>query len=203
VEKPGKTPDSQDTRAAIDALLQNREVPVQTTKVFGCSIKWIEKSDWIQKARAEWAKEPVQLDTIGIAGIRDLLRNHSDKLRLIDVWATWCGPCVTEFPDFVTINRMFRRRDFEFISISADEPAKREKALQFLQTQQASNANYIFAGDNKYKLIDAVDPNWQGALPYTLLVEPGGKIVYAREGPIDPAELKKIIVDNHLIGRYY
>jgi hypothetical protein len=98
---------------------------------------------------------------------------------------------------------MYRRRDFEFISISADEPAKKGKALQFLQKQEASNTNYIFNIDDKYKLIEVIDPKWQGALPYTVLVEPGGKIVYAKEGPIDPAELKKAIVDNHLIGRYY
>jgi peroxiredoxin len=203
VEKPTKTPNSMDTRNAIEALLNNKEVPVQTTKVFGCSIKWASKSDWITRAREEWAREPVKLDTIGVDGLKDLLQNHSDKLRLINVWATWCGPCVTEFPDFITMNRMYRRRDFEFISVSADEPAKMNKALQFLQTQQASNTNYIFSVDNKYKLIEAIDPHWQGALPYTLLVEPGGKIVYAKEGPVDPQELKKAIVDDHLVGRYY
>ena len=203
MEKPGKTPHSLDTRNAIDALLNNKEVPVQTTKVFGCSIKWVEKSDWINKAREEWAKEAVTLDSIDETGIKNLLKNSSDKLRLINIWATWCGPCVTEFPEFVTINRMYRRRDFEFISISADEPAKMGKALQFLQKEQASNTNYIFSTDDKYKLIEAVDPGWQGALPYTVLVEPGGKIVYAKEGAIDPAEMKKLIVDNPLIGRYY
>jgi alkyl hydroperoxide reductase subunit AhpC len=110
---------------------------------------------------------------------------------------------VTEFPEFISMNRMYRKRDFEFISISADEPAKQSKALQFLQKQEASSRNYIFSGDNKYKLIEAIDPNWQGALPYTLLVEPGGKIVYAKEGIIDPFEVKKAIVDDRYIGRYY
>src|SRR5688500_6556100 len=43
VEKPTKTPTHLDTRAAIDALLQNKEVPVATTKVFGCSVKWADK----------------------------------------------------------------------------------------------------------------------------------------------------------------
>jgi thiol-disulfide isomerase/thioredoxin len=176
---------------------------VKTTKVFGCSIKWTEKSDWIKRAQDQWAKEPVKLDTIDAPGLKNVLRNKSDKLYLINVWATWCGPCVTEFPDLIDINRMYRKRDFEFISISADEPAKREKALQFLQKMEASNTNYIFNEDNKYKLIEAIDPNWQGALPYTLIVEPGGKIVYAKDGPVDPYELKKKIVENHLIGRYY
>jgi peroxiredoxin len=203
VEKPTKTPHVRDARNAIDALLAGQSVPVQTTKVFGCSIKWAEKSDWIEKAKQEWAREPVKLDTITADGIRDLVRNHTDKLRVIDIWATWCGPCVAEFPDFVDINRMYRRRDFEFISISADEPAKRDKALKFLQQSEASNTNYIFNLDDKYQLIDAVDPKWQGALPYTMVIEPGGKVIYAHEGPVDPAALKKIIVDDPAIGRYY
>ena len=203
VENPAKTPKHFDTRNAIEALLANKEVTTPTTKVFGCSTKWKEKNDWIIKAQQEWAKEPVQLNDIDVAGIKNLLKNDSGKLRLINIWATWCGPCVTEFPEFITMNRMYRKRDFEFISISADDPAKKDKALQFLQKQQASNANYIFSIDDKYQLIEAVDPNWQGALPYTILVEPGGKIVYAKQGIINPLEMKKTIIEHPLLGRYY
>jgi peroxiredoxin len=203
IEKPTKTPTEKDTRNAIDELLAGKPVSVPTTKVFGCSIKWAEKSSWIDRARIEWAKEPVSLDSINAQGIRELVQNHSDKLRLINVWATWCGPCVAEFPDFITMNRMYRKRDFEFISISADGMDKQKKALQYLVKQEASNKNYIFSEDNNYKLIDAIDPKWPGALPYTILIEPGGKIVYSKEGPVDPAELKKAIVENQFIGRYY
>jgi peroxiredoxin len=203
VEKPTKTPTEFNTRDAIDALLQGKPVAVETTKVFGCSIKWAEKTSLVKQGFEEWAKEPVTVNTIDEAGLKDLIRNNSDKLRLINIWATWCGPCVTEFPQFISINRMFRRRDFEFISVSADDPAKKEKVLKFLQQQQASNTNYLFSIDDKYKLIEAVDPQWQGALPYTILVEPGGKIVYGKQGTIDAAEIKKLIVDNKFIGRYY
>jgi peroxiredoxin len=203
MENPRKTPSSFDARNAIDAILNNHEVPVATTKVFGCSIKWAEKSTWIDKATAEWAKEPVKLDTISVAGLADIIKNHTDKLRLINVWATWCGPCVAEFSDFITMNRMYRGRDFEFISISADDPANKDKALKFLQKQQASATNYIFSVDDKYKLIEAIDPKWQGALPYTMLIEPNGKIVYAHQGAIDPLELKKMIVNDPVIGRVY
>lgn len=203
VEKPTKTPTQFDTRNAIEALLANKPVPVQTTKVFGCSVKWAEKSDWRIKTAEKWAKEPVNIEPIDEAGIKDLIKNNTDKLRLINVWATWCGPCITEYPEFITINRMYRGRDFEFISISADSPDKKDKALKFLQQQQSSVKNYIFSVDDKYKLIDAIDVNWQGALPYTILVEPGGKIVYAKQGIIDPAEMKKTIVENKYIGRYY
>jgi len=202
-ENPAKTPHSLDARNAIDAILENREVPVTTTRVFGCSIKWAEKSVWIEKARVQWANEPVTLDSIDDKGIKELLKNNSDKLRLINVWATWCGPCVEEFSEFVTMNHMYRDRGFEFVSISADDPAKKNDALRFLQRQQASGPNYIFTTDDKYKLIEAVDPKWEGALPYTILVEPGGKAVYAHQGIIDPEQLKKIIFDDPMIGRVY
>ena len=203
VEKPTKTPNSFDTRNAIEELLQNKEVTVKTTKVFGCSIKWGEKEDWVKKAFEDWAREPVSLETIDEPGIKELLQNNSGKLRLINIWATWCGPCVVEFPEFITMNRMYRGRDFEFISICLDDLEKKDKALKFLKEKQASNKNYIFNIDNKYKFIEAIDPNWQGALPYTLIVEPGGKIVYAQQNVIDPAKIKKLIVDDPAIGRYY
>ena len=203
MEKPTATPTEHNARVAIDELLTDKPVTTPVTKVFGCSVKWEDKSNWIEKSTAAWAKEPVVLDTINEQQIHELIQNKSGKLRLINVWATWCGPCVTEFGEFISINRMYRKRDFEFVSISADDMTKEKNALEFLQHQQASGKNYIFSGANRYKLIEAVDPNWQGALPYTLLVEPGGKIVYAKEGIIDPAELKLKIVDNKYIGRYF
>jgi len=203
VEKPSKTPDHLDTRAALDELLAGKEVTTPTTKVFGCSVKWAEKKEEGKKFLKKWAEEPVNVDMIDEAGIKDLLKNNSDKLRLINIWATWCGPCVTEFPDFIEINRMYRGRDFEFVSISADDPSVKDKVLKFLKSQQASNKNYLFSIDDKYKLIEAIDPKWQGELPYTVLVEPGGKIVYSKGGKIDVAQMKKRIVENPMIGRYY
>jgi thiol-disulfide isomerase/thioredoxin len=203
MENPAKTPTSNDARNAIDAILAGKEVPVATTKVFGCSIKWIEKKDWIKKAEIQWAKEPVSLQNISADSLGDLLKNKTDKLRLINVWATWCGPCVAEFPDLVTINHMYRDRGLELVTISSDELPKKGNALAFLQKQQASGLNYIYSGDSKYKMIDAIDPKWLGALPYTVLVEPGGKVIYSKEGAFDPDTLKKIIFDDPMIGRVY
>ncbi|WP_439557069.1 redoxin domain-containing protein [Dyadobacter sp.] len=203
VEKPTGTPKNLDARNALDALLAGKPVPVPTTKTFGCSMKWASKEQGAQSEQAGWAKEAVSLAKIDEAGLKELIQNKSDKLRLINVWATWCGPCVTEFPDFMEMHHMYRGRDFEFVSISADSPDKEAKALKFLQGKYASNKNYIFTSEDKYKLIEAVDPKWQGALPYTILVEPGGKIVYAKQGPIAPAKMKKMIVENKYVGRYY
>ena len=52
-------------------------------------------------------------------------------------------------------------------------------------------------------MIDAIDPKWQGALPYSLVVEPGGKIIYAHQGAIDPEQLRKLIFDSPYMGRIF
>jgi thiol-disulfide isomerase/thioredoxin len=191
MENPAKTPQSLDARNAIDALLAHQEISVPVTKVFGCSIKWAEKSNWTQKAAITWANEPVKLDTLNISGINALIKNHTGKLRLINIWATWCVPCVAEFSELVTINHMYRDRGLQLVTITTDDLANKDKALQFLQRKQASGLNYIYTGDDKYKLIEAVDPKWGGALPYSILIEPDGKVVYAHQGIINPKELKK------------
>ncbi len=160
------------------------------------------KKDLVEKARLAWSKEPVSLQMIDADSLRNIMKNPSDKLFLINIWRTSSDHSTNEFQNFITINRMYRDRDFQFISISADSPDNRDKVLEFLQTQQASNINYLFNGNDKNKLIETVDPSWRGVLPYTILVEPGGKIVYKKTGTIDPANLKTTIVNNHLIGKY-
>ena len=190
-----------ETRDAIDALLAGRPVPIEKTKVFGCSIKWAEKRGWMVEGARRWAQEEVALLTADEAALRDVVKNGSNKLRLVNAWATWCGPCVTEFPELITINRMYRGRDFEVVTVSADAPEKREAALTFLKSQQASTRNLIFGTGDPYAMIELVDPEWQGALPYTMLVAPGGKVIYRSQGAFDPLRLKKAIVG--WLGRYY
>ena len=200
-ENPAKVT-THDTRNAIEAVLAGKPVPVETTKVFGCSVKWSDKRPWVKEGYEEWAQEPVTLETIDEAGVRAQVRNEGGKkLRLLNVWATWCGPCVIEFPDLVSLHRIYRGREFEVVTVNADDAAKREKALEFLKTQQASTRNVAFDKGDPYALIEAVDPKWQGALPHTIVVAPGGEVIYRSEGAFDTLRLRKAIVG--WLGRYF
>ena len=201
-EKPG-TGRGEDLRKAVDEVLSGQPVTTPVTKVFGCSVKWSWKNEYTKKLYKEWAELPVTIGEIGPEGIRELIRNNTDKVRLINIWASWCGPCVAEMPDLVIIDRMYRGRPFELITISADKSERKSEALRILKENQASNRNYIFSRDNVYELIEAVDPEWQGALPYTMLIEPGGKILYRKQDTIDPLQMKKLIVSSKYLGRYY
>jgi thiol-disulfide isomerase/thioredoxin len=201
MENPYEKATQPDTRNAINALLENKPVPVETTKTFGCSIKWASKADWRKKLDTDWNNKVVELLEADINGIKEIIANKTEKYRLINIWATWCGPCVIEFPEFVTMQRMYGARDFEFVSISTDGMKKKEKVLEFLKDKNAATKNYLYSGEDKYPLIEAVDKNWQGALPYTLLIAPGGEIVYSHNGVIDILEVKKAIIKK--IGRFF
>jgi thiol-disulfide isomerase/thioredoxin len=186
-------------RNAIDAVLEGRKIEKPVTKVFGCSTKWAWKTEGTIKLYKEWAALPVTVENIDTSGIKELIRNKSDKLRLINVWASWCGPCVQEFPDFVIIDRIYRSREFEFVSINADKLSRKDNVLKFLQKNEASNKNYIFNSDNNSELVESIDPQWSGALPYTMLIEQGGKVIYRLQGPINMLEMRKLIVGNRYI----
>ena len=106
-----------------------------------------------------------------------------------------------EFPDLVAVYRMYRGRGLELATVSADPPEKSGPVLAYLKEQRASGRNHIFDKADPYALIDPVDPKWQGELPHTIVVAPGGRVVYRSEGAFDPLALRKAIVGYY--GRYY
>jgi hypothetical protein len=108
---------------------------------------------------------------------------------------------VKQLQEFVTMNRMYRKRDFELITISADSPKRKNRVLSSLKKQQVSCRNYLFDSEDEYELMAAVDNDLLGGIPYTILIQPGGKVIYRRVGIIEPLELKKAIVG--YVGRYY
>ena len=192
---------SHDTRIALDALLAGEEVPVKTTRVFGCSTKWSDKREDAKRAMERWEAEPVKLETITESQLKELAANKTENYRLVNFWSTTCVPCMAELPEFVTVNRMYRGRHFEFITLSIDSPLRKELAVEFLQKAKVSAKNYIFEFDDRDALAEAIDPEWPGPVPYTILIAPGGEIVKRWKDVVDPQELKTEIVNR--LGRTY
>lgn len=201
---------------AMAALLAGTPVPVERTRPMGCSTKWLTKKGSVAEGNEQWSNLPVSIEPIDDAGLAGLVRNPTSRLRVINVWATWCVPCVEEFPGLVSLSRRLSTRDFDMISVSVDEPKDQAKALQFLTRQHAAvppgakkavaaegrdTNNYIYTGAGGDTFAQALDAKWPGGYPYTLVIAPGGEILYRFSGALDVPALQSKLIDR--LGVYY
>jgi thiol-disulfide isomerase/thioredoxin len=215
-----ETPDpasvhSTDGANAMLALLDGKPVPVELTRPSGCSTKWMTKKSMVNEGNEAWKSLPVSMERVDAAGVAALASNPTNRIRVINLWATWCVPCVEEFPGLVLISRRFETRDFDLITISVDAQKDEAKALAFLQRQHAAvppgarNAvarqgrttnNFIYTGGGD-ALAQALDPKWPGGYPYTVVIAPGGEVLARYSGGLDIAEFQASLVDR--LGVYY
>lgn len=115
----------------------------------------------------------VQLRSVSCAQWDKELASHRGKIVVVDTWATWCGPCVEEFPHLVSLHGKHHRDGVACMSVSVDELEKRDEALKFLQKREAAFSNYI---------IDDVGEAWWDkweikAIPIVLVFDREGKLV--------------------------
>lgn len=187
---------TQDARNAIDALLQHKPVTVAHTGVFGCSTKWKSKHAGRVAELKKIEAEPVKLEPAGAPELAKLRANPTDKVLLVNFWATWCGPCMKELPDIETTYRMYRGRDFDLVTVATNLPDERPGVIKALEKLHASSRNLQFASDDTYAMQAAFDPKWESGVPYTVVIAPGGRILYEQHGEVDILELRRVILGN-------
>lgn len=185
-----------DARNAIDALLANKPVPVAKTASVGCSTKWLYKEEGRREELAEIEKQPVKLQPASAEDLKALRKNQTGKLVLVNFWATWCGPCFKELPDLESMYRMYGHRAFELVTVSINYPDEQPGVLSALQKQHATSRNLLLGSTDIYALMSAFDPEWNAAVPYTMLIRPDGEVVYRRQGEVDPLAVRRLIVAN-------
>jgi thiol-disulfide isomerase/thioredoxin len=196
-------------RDAIDALLAGKEVAVPVTRSYGCSTKWSYKRDSVAKDNEAWNNREVTVDVMDAEVAQSIVANATEKVRLINFWSTTCGPCVAEMPDLVETARRFQNRPFELITISTDpaEDAKRVLAVlkaknvatprpreAAMKKENRTTNNYQVKDGALDAVADAISKDWNGALPFTVLVAPGGKILWKHQGELNAVEVRRELV---------
>jgi thiol-disulfide isomerase/thioredoxin len=190
--------DSQDARNAIDALLANRQVPVKKTAVFGCSTKWQEKEASRIEALRKIDEQPVKLEMVTAVDLKTLRTNPAKHMLLVSFWATWCGSCIDEFSDVEDTYQMYKVRDLDLVTVSANMPDEKAGVLKMLEKKRATSRNLLFASNDTAALQAAFDPAWESAVPYTILIDSDGKVLYKNLGSVDILELRRTILANLL-----
>jgi thiol-disulfide isomerase/thioredoxin len=124
-----------------------------------------------------------KITEIDIAALKQLIKPNG-KPRLINFWATWCGPCREEYPDLVKIDEQYRGK-IDFLTVSLDDVVDKDTAVpKFLAEMKAKMPAYLLVASDDEAAMAVVSKNWNGALPFTILFDPNGGVAYFRQGKV-------------------
>lgn len=132
---------------------------------------------------------------IDAAALKKLLMREGENSKplLVNFWATWCGPCVEEFPDLVKITNDYKDK-IDVIAVTLDDLAEIDRDVPaFLTKMKATMPNYLLKTDDDEEAIKVVAESWKGGLPFTILYDGKGIAVYTRQGKFVPAVLRRTI----------
>jgi len=120
------------------------------------------------------------------------IRSAQNKATLVNVWASWCGPCREEVPMLQALSQNLARQNVAVVLVSADEPEDAPKAESFLKANQISVPSYLAARPlGPFKL--GMNPRWPGMLPATFLFDSAAKLRYFWGGPVYEHEIDAVI----------
>src|SRR5687767_508077 len=128
---------------------------------------------------------PPKVTQIDEQGLKDLLKPNG-RPRLINFWATWCGPCREEFPDLVKIGTDHKDK-VDLITVSLDESSEiNGEVPKFLAEMRSESPAYLLKTADQDAAIELVSKDWSGALPFTILLNAEGETIYSKQGKFKP-----------------
>jgi thiol-disulfide isomerase/thioredoxin len=130
-----------------------------------------------------------QLPLLSESQLAQLLESSKGQVLVVNFWATWCGPCREEFPDLVKLHGERSESGLKVVAISMDEPEDEKAAVQFLEDQGVKFSAYLRGFEDFEKFVNAIDPEWSGALPTTFIFDRSGKLAFRRVGKTNFKEL--------------
>lgn len=129
---------------------------------------------------------------IDAAGLHARVADGRARVTLVNVWATWCGPCREEFPALVAAGERHRADGVRLMFVSADFDEALPEARRFLERHGVADTSFVKA-EADMAFINGVHPAWSGALPATLLYDARGRLIEFWEGGADSARFERAI----------
>jgi peroxiredoxin len=181
---------------AIDALLAGQDVAVKHTGAFGCSTKWSDKEAANVAFMEKLNAQPISLEMVSADTLKTLHTNADGNIRLIQFWSTGCTTCLKEFAEIQDLYRMYSDRNFELVVVSTNKPGEKPAVTQWLNEKHATSRNLLFDSENTAALQKAFDLKWEAGVPYTVLLDADGNVLYQTTEPIDVLKLRRTILAN-------
>jgi peroxiredoxin len=192
-----------EAKDAIEALLAGKSITVPDTPAVGCSTKWAYKETGANAEIAQGDQKPASVEMISVDQLKTLRKNiGTDQLLLVNFWATWCGPCMEEFPDLQKMVRMYANRQLKVVTVSINSPDEKKFVLAFLNKQHAMSTNLLFGGNDSAEAVSAFGTDWKGGVPYTVLIGMKGEILFKQQGGMNTLDVERAILKNLPDDRY-
>ncbi|MCU0356007.1 MAG: TlpA family protein disulfide reductase [Cyclobacteriaceae bacterium] len=134
-------------------------------------------------------------EIIKLKQLQEHIQAKTDKVKVINFWATWCAPCIKEMPLFEKLNAERQNVEVTLVSMDLDLDPNPEKVYKFLDRRKIKSQVLILDERDPNSWIDQVDKNWSGALPATIIIngKTGKRKFIERE--LHEGELEKLIAE--------
>lgn len=123
------------------------------------------------------------------SGLKSAIAAQKGKVVVVNVWATWCGPCVAEFPYFVKLHNAYKAKGLTVVGASLDEPEDKPKVTKFIASNKVAFPMFMRTTRSMEEFIHPVDKKWEGVAPTTYVFDRSGKLVKSKTGAVSYQEL--------------
>ena len=139
------------------------------------------------------AQEPV-VEEVTIAQFQQIIQENDATLTVVNFWATWCAPCIEEFPYFIQLGKDLANQGVEVFFVSMDFEDEKPAVKEFLAEQGYSDLSYLRVGKD-HEFITTIHDEWTGVLPATVLYRQNGSQAAFWQGtPVDYEALKERVL---------
>lgn len=144
-------------------------------------------------SESEQESSSVSVAAIVLDDLPAKIADHSGNVVMIDYWATWCGPCLQEFPHTIELSQKYAEAGLRVMTISCDDPSEGPKVLSTLKKLKATTENYHTSVDMN-QTFEGFDI--RGGIPFYQLYDRKGNLRYRFNGaptPQDEAEATELL----------